>query len=98
MTKEEQVISLLERIAVALESQATRSPAIATGKPNNENLFKCPACDSPMVRRFNRKEQTDFYGCSNYPDCKATRNFDGSEVKKKSYTTQPSSLEEEPPL
>lgn len=41
----------------------------------DENL--CPQCGSKMVPRTNRKDQTKFWGCSQYPRCKGTRNVDG---------------------
>lgn len=33
----------------------------------------CPQCGGEMSVRFNRKERTEFMGCSNYPRCKGTR-------------------------
>lgn len=29
-------------------------------------------CRAPMVRRMNRRTGSAFYGCSLYPDCRAT--------------------------
>ncbi len=38
-----------------------------------EQSIQCPECGSKMIRRTNRKEGTEFYGCSLYPECKGTR-------------------------
>ena len=35
----------------------------------------CPSCEGPMVRRTNRREGTNFWGCLRYPDCKGTRDI-----------------------
>lgn len=32
----------------------------------------CPDCQSPMVRRKNRQNKNEFYGCVNYPNCRGT--------------------------
>jgi hypothetical protein len=34
----------------------------------------CPRCDSFMVKRKNRKNGSEFWGCPNYPRCRGTRN------------------------
>ena len=36
----------------------------------------CPSCEGPMVRRTNRTEGTDFWGCQRYPVCRGTRDID----------------------
>ncbi len=36
-----------------------------------ENAPSCPQCGKPMRRR--RLARGDFWGCSGYPECKATR-------------------------
>lgn len=41
--------------------------------------WACPRCDKEMVRRTNKHKQKDFYGCSNFPDCRGTRELDGAE-------------------
>jgi ssDNA-binding Zn-finger/Zn-ribbon topoisomerase 1 len=33
-----------------------------------------------MVLRVNRQTQEQFWGCSTFPDCRGTRNLDGSET------------------
>lgn len=37
---------------------------------------KCPTCDSPLAVRLGRRGR--FIGCTNYPECKYTRNVDES--------------------
>ena len=39
-----------------------------------EGLTKCPYCNGSLVKRVNKKNNTVFYGCSNYPKCKYTTN------------------------
>lgn len=36
----------------------------------------CPECDSAMVLRENRETGDQFWGCSQYPDCRGTRRLD----------------------
>ncbi len=33
----------------------------------------CPKCGSKLDLKMNRKDETEFYGCSNFPKCKYTR-------------------------
>lgn len=44
---------------------------------------RCPACGARMVARTNRKDQSKFWGCSNYPRCKGTRNTDGEAPRQR---------------
>ena len=41
----------------------------------------CPSCEGLMVRRTNRKEGTEFWGCQRFPACKGTRDI-GSESRE----------------
>jgi len=43
-------------------------------KPEN---LKCPICDATMISRLNKRENKRFWGCSNFPKCKGTRDVDG---------------------
>jgi ssDNA-binding Zn-finger/Zn-ribbon topoisomerase 1 len=43
-----------------------------------EDIVKCPKCDSAMRLRTNRNTGTSFFGCVDFPDCKGTREADGS--------------------
>lgn len=45
-----------------------------------ENV-KCPDCDGPMISRLNKKNQSRFWGCKNFPVCKGTRDVDGNSKK-----------------
>lgn len=36
----------------------------------------CPTCNSKMISRKN-KEGSRFWGCSNFPNCKGTRDSEG---------------------
>lgn len=33
---------------------------------------KCPKCQKPMVLRTNRHDRSQFWGCSQYPQCQGT--------------------------
>jgi ssDNA-binding Zn-finger/Zn-ribbon topoisomerase 1 len=37
----------------------------------------CPDCGGPMVSRLNKRENSRFWGCKRYPDCRGTLNVDG---------------------
>lgn len=41
--------------------------------------IRCPECDSPMVKRIAKRGSSSgsfFFGCSNFPRCKATRSIE----------------------
>ena len=42
------------------------------------DLSKCPICSSKLITRVVRKTKEKFLGCTQYPECKGTRNTDGS--------------------
>lgn len=44
-------------------------------KMEAENEEKCPLCSGDLVIRKNRKDGKSFFGCSNYPKCKYTKNI-----------------------
>ncbi len=50
----------------------------AEGEPEREapveTEYKCPTCGKPMLQRMGRTGP--FLGCSGYPECKTTMNFD----------------------
>lgn len=58
-----------------------------TIKPTSKKIeyapFKCPSCNSQMVKRFSKKNNKHFYGCvklyTKYK-CKGTRDLDGSSL------------------
>lgn len=39
----------------------------------------CPKCEAPMTKRYSKKNDEYFYGCSEYPECKGTRNIKEAE-------------------
>lgn len=47
-------------------------------KPQN---VTCPECGGEMVSRLNRRDNSRFWGCQKYPECKGTRSVDGEERK-----------------
>lgn len=42
--------------------------------------MKCPICGAEMVKRTNRQNDSEFYGCINFPTCRGTREI--SEYEK----------------
>ena len=42
---------------------------------SNNKAPKCPKCGAPMVLRNSKRGK--FYGCSKYPKCKGTRDYEG---------------------
>jgi len=54
---------------------------LVIGPPN------CPACGKKMALRTNKQNNSNFYGCSTYPQCKQTAKYIGPKVvQEKSYT------------
>lgn len=35
----------------------------------------CPECDNIMVLRYRRSDNHPFWGCSDFPNCRGTRNI-----------------------
>lgn|GEM_PF-6642617 len=51
---------------------------VETPEPSEENDLICPKCGATLVLRTAKKgvnAGSQFYGCSNYPNCKYTRNL-----------------------
>lgn len=49
----------------------------------------CPKCNAPMVQRTNRQNNSQFWGCSKFPACRGTRNFETIVASKPdSYVTR----------
>lgn len=53
--------------------------------PNLTTQHACPDCDSPMVLRQNKRDGSEFYGCTAYPICKGTRDLSGSDPEEARY-------------
>lgn len=51
-----------------------------TQKPEN---VTCPECGEPMVSRANKATGQRFWGCSNFPTCKGTRDTDGESWRER---------------
>lgn len=43
----------------------------------------CPFCKEPMVLRTNHATAKPFWGCSEYPECRGSRNADGSRNRRR---------------
>ncbi len=56
-------------------------------KPEN---LKCPDCQGPMVSRLNKKDNSRFWGCKDFPKCKGTRDVNGlSRYERQVLTEEP---------
>lgn len=53
--------------------QARGEPAISAKEPKESSAPPCPHCDTPMVRRNNRRTGEGFWGCPAFPMCRGTR-------------------------
>ena len=56
-------------------------------KPEN---LTCPECGELMVSRANKTTGQRFWGCSNFPACKGTRNTDGDDTAEERPRGMPS--------
>ena len=61
-----------ERLLEKKEKEITRDDLI---KETTDE--KCPKCEGPMIIKLGRYGK--FLSCANYPDCKGTRQIDGTE-------------------
>ena len=62
-------------------SSSQAPPVQASSPPQSEPVWGCPICGTaPMKLRTGRNGE--FYGCERYPDCKGTRERDGSSSLK----------------
>ena len=58
--------------------ETTKSQHVAQIRSGQHNSYKCPLCGGELVLRTAQKGQNagkQFYGCSNYPKCRYTRNI-----------------------
>lgn len=44
--------------------------------------YPCPKCGAPMVKRRNTQTNAEFFGCSNFPGCKTSRDLDWTPEKE----------------
>ena len=58
-----------------------RQSANSGSTESNSKTYYCPYCGAPMVLRTSK--YGPFYGCSNYPACKGTRNLNGKSNRRK---------------
>jgi ssDNA-binding Zn-finger/Zn-ribbon topoisomerase 1 len=91
----EELLNVLDRIATALEglNDNTRDISVSLSamsgtKYEKTNTPNCPKCGDPMVQKANRSNGSLFWGCQNYPDCRATRPMAG-EAKRSGGGSEP---------
>jgi restriction system protein len=66
-----QLLELVRDVQVRMHPKPAPDDMSAPHTANNKTL--CPSCESEMVLRKNRSTGAQFWGCSNYPRCKGTR-------------------------
>lgn len=63
-----------------IRERMTRARLNARGEPQPTESPACPECNKPMRKRTARQGPNagkPFWGCSGYPDCKGTRQYEG---------------------
>lgn len=78
----EKIVSKLMAIDAAISDEsrslhvsnlmAVHDPTQMADACESGNL-KCPKCGSKMVLRHRKSDGAEFYGCTNYPNCRGTR-------------------------
>ncbi len=64
----------VQRVGGAAEGmQAKVEPVLGTEGMQDSSVPRCPHCDTPMVRRNNRRTGEGFWGCPSFPVCRGTR-------------------------
>jgi DNA topoisomerase-3 len=83
-TREAALSALTTHLERQLAEVIKSRPVMAEPLPANSEAPCCPQCSKPMRWRVNRKTEKGFFGCSGYPDCKATidPNKDASSQKR----------------
>ena len=66
-----QLLELVRDVQADTRPGPTADDVSASHTANSQTL--CPNCGSAMVLRKNRNTGAQFWGCSNYPRCKGTR-------------------------
>ena len=59
--------------SVAEGMQAKVEPVLGTEGLQDSSVPPCPHCNTPMVRRNNRRTGEGFWGCPAFPVCRGTR-------------------------
>ena len=78
MTKEDVNEVYSKLCSMATVDELTKTEHIAQIRKGQHNTYKCPLCGGSLVLRTAKKgpySGNQFYGCSNYPECRYTRNI-----------------------
>ncbi|MEO8460697.1 MAG: restriction endonuclease [Dokdonella sp.] len=65
----EALLAMVREAQIAAPSTASSAPSAV---PLSPKILECPKCNTPMVRRANRRTGETFWGCANYPRCRGT--------------------------
>ncbi|MBD5220613.1 MAG: hypothetical protein HDS72_10370 [Bacteroidales bacterium] len=60
------------------ENMTTERLEARKAQASEEGAPICPVCGKPMLKRMQKRGQMqgrEFWGCSDYPNCKGTRNM-----------------------
>lgn len=61
------LVRAVQSTTPAAASPAPKPTATSVAAPH------CPTCDTPMIKRTNRRSHEVFWGCPKYPSCRGTR-------------------------
>ncbi|MCI1722516.1 MAG: NERD domain-containing protein [Lachnospiraceae bacterium] len=84
--KEQHIEDINEKYKKPVQS-GMQKPAVVSPAPENSempDLLVCPKCGGKLILRMARQGANagrKFYGCSNYPKCRYTRNAEGAETE-----------------
>lgn len=67
---------LVEKIVARSDTDKQRLMNVAT--EGDYLTPSCPSCGTKLVKRKNRKDNSEFWGCRSYPACRYTLNTAGS--------------------
>ena len=72
-------IELIDGVALLAMIRAVQEPANTASRDQSRlptptaDVSSCPKCGTTMVRRNNRRDGTQFWGCTRFPACRGTR-------------------------
>ena len=72
-------IELIDGVALLAMIRAVQEPANTASRDQSRlptptaDVPSCPKCGTTMVRRNNRRDGTQFWGCTRFPACRGTR-------------------------
>lgn len=66
-------LNILDEHGMEISDNCYRQKTSVVGRQNVSGAGNCPLCNCPTVLR--KGKYGNFYGCSNFPSCKGSRNL-----------------------